>query len=54
LKKWVTIFDPTTAAVPTYMTNSRTGMQYRWDGEQWLKSFEGEYAPGYWRLQLNG
>jgi hypothetical protein len=54
LKKWVTIFDPTTAAVPTYMTNSRTGMQYRWDGEQWLKSFEGEYAPGYWRLQLDG
>ena len=54
LKKWVTIFDPTGAAVPTYITNARTGIQYRWDGEQWLKSFEGEYAPGYWRLQLDG
>jgi hypothetical protein len=54
LKKWVTIFDPTDNTAPTYVTNSRTGIQYRWDGEQWLKSFEGEYAPGYWRLQLDG
>jgi hypothetical protein len=43
---WVTVWDPATADVPSYMQNIRTGIQYRWDGEQWLKSFEGEYAPG--------
>jgi hypothetical protein len=53
LKKWITIFDPVTTTT-TYITNARTNIQYRWDGEQWLKSFEGEYAPGYWRLQLDG
>lgn len=50
---WETVFDPTIAAVPTYLTNLKTGIQYRWDGEQWLRSFEGEYAAGYWRLNLD-
>jgi hypothetical protein len=39
--------------VATYFQNLRTGVQYRWDGEQWLKSFEGEYSAGYWRLDLD-
>jgi hypothetical protein len=50
--EWTTVFDPDTGAVPTYFQNLRTGIQYRWDGEQWLKSFEGEYGPGYWRFEL--
>lgn len=50
---WVTVWDPTTAEIPTYMQNLRTGIRYRWDGEQWLKSFEGVYAPGTWGFQLN-
>lgn len=50
---WVTIWDPTTAEIPTYMQNLRTGIRYRWDGEQWLKSFEGEFAPGTWGFRLN-
>lgn len=34
--------------------NLRTGIQYRWGtDEQWMKSFEGEYASGYWRLDLD-
>jgi hypothetical protein len=34
--------------------NLKTGIQYRWaDGGQWYKSFEGEYASGYWRLALD-
>lgn len=36
-----------------YVTNLTSLVQYRWDGEQWVRSFEGEYAPGYWRLQLD-
>lgn len=47
---WVEIWNPATAEIPTYIQNYRTGIQYRWDGEQWLKSFEGEYAPGYWGI----
>ena len=50
---WTEVWDPATAAVPTYIQNYRTGIQYRWDGEQWMKAFEGEYAPGYWGI-VNG
>lgn len=50
--QWSMVFDPTTADT-VYFTNLKTGIQYRWDGEQWLKSFEGEYGPGYWRFDLN-
>jgi hypothetical protein len=36
-----------------YFTNLRTNIQYRWNSGQWLKSFEGEYAAGYWRFDLD-
>jgi hypothetical protein len=36
-----------------YFTNLRTGIQYRWVEDQWLKSFEGEYGAGYWRFDLD-
>ena len=51
--EWKTIWDPATGNNPTYIQNLRTGIQYRWDGVQWLKSFEGEYSPGYWNLVLS-
>jgi hypothetical protein len=50
---WVKLWDPTTGENPTYIQNLRTGIQYRWDGEQWFKSFEGEYAPDYWGFILD-
>ncbi len=61
---WVTVWNPDEHSLddasiigqdftPTYFQNLRTGIQYRWDGEQWLKSFEGEYAAGYWRFDLD-
>jgi hypothetical protein len=50
---WAEVWDPATATVPTYIQNYRTGIQYRWDGDQWMKAFEGEYAPGYWGI-VNG
>lgn len=61
---WITVWDPADHSledaslagedfVATYFQNLRTGIQYRWDGEQWLKSFEGEYAAGYWRFDLD-
>jgi hypothetical protein len=51
---WAVIFDPTDVDDITYVSNLTTGIQYKWDGIQWLKSFEGEYAPGYWRFNPEG
>ncbi len=31
-----------------YAQNLKTGIQYRWTGTTWLKSFEGEYAASDW------
>ena len=47
---WVTVWETETGDDPTYIQNLRTGIKYRWDGEQWLKAFEGEYAPGLWNF----
>jgi hypothetical protein len=35
-----------------YQTNIYTGVQYKWNGISWVKSFEGEYRAGAWRLVL--
>jgi hypothetical protein len=49
---WITIWNPAEGENPTYIQNIRTGIQYKWDGDQWLKSFEGEYGPGNWNFVL--
>ena len=35
-----------------WQTNLYTGVQYLWNGVSWVKSFEGEYRAGQWRLEL--
>ncbi len=50
---WQSVWEPSTGDNPTYVQNLRTGIQYRWDGEQWLKTFEGEYAPNAWGFILD-
>jgi len=35
---------------PIYVTNLRTGIQYKYFDDVWTKSFEGEYPKGTWRL----
>jgi hypothetical protein len=50
--EWETIWDPANAESDTYIQNIRSGIKYRWDGTQWLKAFEGEYAPGDWNFKL--
>lgn len=37
-----------------YTTNLNTGVQYYWDGDQWLLSVDGEYAKGDWSIKLDG
>ena len=52
---WRVIFaaaDNQDPAQPVYQTNIYTGVQYKWDGLAWTKSFEGEYREGLWRLRL--
>lgn len=51
--RWVSVWESATGEDPTYVQNLKTGIKYRWDGEQWLKAFEGEYAPGYWGFVLD-
>jgi hypothetical protein len=62
---WATIWNPddhTLEAadiageefVPTYIQNIRTGIKYKWDGEQWIKAFEGEYRPEEWNFKIIG
>ena len=51
--KWIEIFDPTKEyPITIYFQNLRTGIKYKWDRTQWIKAFEGEYAPEYWNFKL--
>lgn len=50
--RWVNTFDTSSTAVK-YVTNLTTGIQYKWENNMWLKSFEGSYAAGYWRFDLD-
>ena len=50
--KWTVIFNSATTADLTYITNARTGVQYVWNGSSWMKSYEGIYTAGQWRLVL--
>lgn len=52
---WVVIFEAAqesdTLIHQTNIYNSKR-VQYRWNGVSWVKSFEGEYKAGKWRLEL--
>ena len=54
---WSVIWDASATVnktTITYTTNLNTGVQYRWNGEDWLLSVEGQYPQGTWRVALNG
>lgn len=51
--KWEVAVSPISGDNIQYFTNLKTGIQYKWDGEQWVRSFEGEYSAGYWRFVLD-
>jgi|694.fasta_scaffold86847_3 hypothetical protein len=51
--KWNVIFDSEQESdTLIWQTNIYTGIQYLWNGVSWVKSFEGEYKKGQWRLEL--
>jgi hypothetical protein len=50
--KWQILFDSSTQSDIKFTTNLNTGIQYKWTGSEWVKSIEGEYRNGAWRIQF--
>jgi hypothetical protein len=48
---WAVAFDSREPSVQ-YVTNLKTTVQYRWTGNEWVKSYEGLYGSGEWGLVL--
>ena len=48
---WTVAFDSREATVQ-YVANLNTTVQYKWTGENWVKSYEGFYHAGDWSLVL--
>jgi hypothetical protein len=53
--KWSVVFDASNPdSTQHYITNLHTGIQYKWNGIEWLKSYEGVYVAGKWTMVLDG
>jgi hypothetical protein len=50
--RWNVVFDSSTETGVHYVTNTTTGIQYRWTGSNWVKSWEGEYQAGEWSIVI--
>ena len=49
---WIILMDSKNVDEIVYTTNIKTGVQYKFENNEWTRSFEGEYRKGYWRLTL--
>jgi T4-like virus Myoviridae tail sheath stabiliser len=45
---WTLDFDSSATSSVKYLTNLRTGIQYKWKDQQWTKAVEGRYGAGAW------
>jgi len=53
--KWNVAFDASNPdSTQHYVTNLNTGIQYRFNGTEWVKSYEGVYTAGNWSIVLDG
>ena len=53
--KWNIAFDASDPdSTQHYVTNLNTGIQYRFTGTEWVKSYEGVYRQGNWSIVLDG
>jgi len=50
--KWRVVFNSAVLSDLQYVTNITTTIQYRWDGENWYKSYDGMYRAGQWNIIL--
>jgi len=52
--KWNIAFDASNPdSTQHYVTNLNTGIQYRFNGTEWVKSYEGVYTQGNWSIVLD-
>ena len=49
---WKVMFYSSRQGGGQYVTNINTSTQYQWTGEEWIKSYQGVYTGGNWRLVL--
>ena len=49
---WTVSFDSQSTNTLQYVSNLNTGTQYKWNQNQWVKSYEGEYKEGLWTLVI--
>ena len=49
---WQVSFPAATQPAGQYVTNITTGIQYEWTGSAWIRSYQGVYFGGSWRLVL--
>ena len=47
---WQVVFDSANETSTEYVTNTLTGVQYRWTGTEWVNAVEGVYRGGEWSL----
>ena len=53
--KWLKVFDASHPdSTQHYVTNLNTGIQYRFNGTEWVKSYEGIYTQGNWSIVIDG
>jgi len=52
--RWNIVFDSSEATEIIYTTNLNTSIQYRFSNGEWLKSIDGDYPVGTWRIELDG
>lgn len=50
--KWTIDFDASNKVAGDFVLNNYTNKQFKWDGSNWISSYEGVYNPGFWRLVL--
>ena len=49
---WTVVFDSHNINTLQYVTNLTTGIQYKWQNQQWTKSYDGVYRAGEWMLSI--
>jgi hypothetical protein len=49
---WTVSFVSRIQTAQQYVTNLTTAIQYEWTGDTWIKSYQGVYPGGTWRLVL--
>jgi hypothetical protein len=53
--RWQKVFDASNPdSTLHYVTNTNTGIQYRFTGTEWVKSYEGIYKAGNWTIVVDG